>query len=83
MSALEAPRAAREALPRAPITHVAITKLVKSFGATVALRGVDATFKAGRLTLVEGAKAIADRATPIIVRSLPARATRARPSGTR
>jgi ABC-type multidrug transport system ATPase subunit len=38
-----------------PIERIEVTKLVKSFGATIALRGVDATFHAGRLTLVEGA----------------------------
>jgi heme exporter protein A len=38
-----------------PIRRVEVRKLVKSFGATIALRGVDATFQAGRLTLVEGA----------------------------
>lgn len=39
----------------APVTRIDVTRLVKTFGATVALRGVDATFQAGRLTLVEGA----------------------------
>ena len=38
-----------------PIERVEVSKLVKSFGATVALRGVDVTFRARRLTLVEGA----------------------------
>lgn len=38
-----------------PITRIDVTRLVKSFGATVALRGVDASFRAARLTLVEGA----------------------------
>ena len=38
-----------------PIERIEVQKLVKSFGATVALRGVDVTFRAGRLTLVEGA----------------------------
>jgi ABC-type multidrug transport system ATPase subunit len=38
-----------------PIERIEVRKLVKSFGATVALRGLDATFLAGRLTLVEGA----------------------------
>jgi heme exporter protein A len=38
-----------------PVERIEVQKLVKSFGATVALRGVDATFRAGRLTLVEGA----------------------------
>lgn len=44
----------RETAPP-PITRIDVTKLVKTFGPTVALRGVDATFHAGRLTLVEGA----------------------------
>lgn len=39
----------------APVTRIDVTRLVKTFGATVALRGIDATFQAGRLTLVEGA----------------------------
>ncbi len=38
-----------------PIRQIEVHKLVKSFGATIALRGVDATFRGGRLTLVEGA----------------------------
>lgn len=38
-----------------PIARIDVSRLVKSFGATVALRGVDATFRAARLTLVEGA----------------------------
>ncbi|MEZ4297889.1 MAG: ABC transporter ATP-binding protein [Polyangiaceae bacterium] len=37
------------------ISRIEVSRLVKSFGATVALRGVDATFLAGRMTLVEGA----------------------------
>jgi ABC-type multidrug transport system ATPase subunit len=41
--------------PAAPVTRIDVSRLVKTFGATVALRGVDATFHAGRLTLVEGA----------------------------
>ena len=38
-----------------PIERIDVSKLVKSFGATVALRGVDVTLRARRLTLVEGA----------------------------
>ena len=41
--------------PPSPVERIEVQKLVKTFGATVALRGVDATFRAGRLTLVEGA----------------------------
>ena len=43
------------AAPIAAITRIDVQRLVKSYGATVALRGVDATFHAARLTLVEGA----------------------------
>jgi ABC-type multidrug transport system ATPase subunit len=51
-SASQSSGAAPETLP---IARIEVTRLVKSFGATIALRGVDATFRAGRLTLVEGA----------------------------
>lgn len=47
--------AAPSAAEAPPIARIEVRKLVKSFGATVALRGVDATFEAARLTLVEGA----------------------------
>jgi len=52
-----APRSADAPPPEGalPVTRIEVRKLVKSYGATVALRGVDATFHAGRLTLVEGA----------------------------
>ena len=43
------------AWPPVPVERIDVHKLVKSYGATVALRGVDATFRARRLTLVEGA----------------------------
>jgi len=54
VSAAATPRAQESAGP-SPITHIEVHKLVKSYGATVALRGVEATFRANRLTLVEGA----------------------------
>ncbi len=53
--ALQTPTTKVPPAPPSPITHIHVHKLVKSFGATVALRGVSATFHAARLTLVEGA----------------------------
>ena len=38
-----------------PVHGVTVSKLVKTFGATAALRGVDLELKAGELTLIEGA----------------------------
>ncbi|MBK8252485.1 MAG: ABC transporter ATP-binding protein [Polyangiaceae bacterium] len=38
----------------AQITQIVVTKLVKTYGATVALRGLDATFESDRLTVIEG-----------------------------
>ena len=56
-TAPEAPPSPAAAPPAAasPIERIEVHKLVKSFGATVALRGVEATFHGARLTLVEGA----------------------------
>lgn len=39
----------------AAVARIDVAKLVKTFGPTVALRGVDVSFHAERLTLVEGA----------------------------
>ena len=39
---------------RERIVRIDVRGVVKRFGATVALRGVDATFVAGRMTLIEG-----------------------------
>lgn len=41
--------------PRQVITRVVVRGVVKTYGSTVALRGVDATLHGGQLTLIEGA----------------------------
>lgn len=46
---------AQESAGISTIARIDVHKLVKSYGATVALRGVEASFHANRLTLVEGA----------------------------